>query len=264
MFRGAGLGFILACSISSSGLAADIYHSEPVSFKDTPIYAAPHIWQGFYLGANIGYGWSANDSAAIDVLGPPGGIYPLTADYDTDFEGILGGGQLGFNLQRGKWVFGIEADIQASDFSAGNDILNPFDLTGRFAASTLETDLEIDWFGTLRARLGVALDRTLLYATGGLAFGHVELANVYSTPFPATVSLGSDDTEYGWTAGAGIEQALGGGWTLKAEYLYVDLGSVEGSATFFDETYKTEADVAFHSVRVGVNYLFGGRDELLK
>lgn len=260
MLRVSAVSLAILCAASSSLFAADIYRRDQGSYKDTPIYVAPHLWQGFYIGANVGYGWADKDSADIDVLGPPNSIYPLSASYSTDYEGVFGGLQAGYNFQSGKFVFGIEADILAADFSADSEAVDPFAVN---PPSVLDTEFSIDWFGTVRGRLGVAYDRALLFATGGLAYGHVNLDAAYTTPL-TTVRLGSDDTEIGYAVGGGLEYAIGSGWTLKAEYLYVDLGEVDGSATFFDETYKTEADASFHTVRVGLNYVFGGRHDALK
>lgn len=257
------LGAVSALAISSSAFAADIYRGEAVSMKDAPVYVAPHIWTGFYVGANVGYGWSAEDSAELTVDGT-GPLYPLTAKYSTDFEGVFGGGLIGYNIQRGRVVFGIEADIQAADFTETYSAVNPFSLPNIVPSGTasLNTKLDIDWLGTLRARLGVASGNTLIYATGGLAFGEVDLEGLYANF--SQVPFGAEDTNTGFALGAGIEHALGGNWSLKAEYLYVDLGDIKARTVTVDEVYETEADVAFHAVRVGLNYKLGSKHEPLK
>jgi outer membrane immunogenic protein len=262
MFGRIALASIGVLSISSSLHAADIYSRERASFKDEPVYAAPHIWQGFYIGVNAGYGWSANDHADLEVFGPANEpLYPLSAPYDTEFEGGFGGVQVGYNAQFGRLVLGIEADIQGADFSVGDVQSNPFNIRD-FGDSTLTTDFSIDWFGTVRGRLGVSFDRALIYATGGLAYGKVELDGAYSTRFTGDnpVRFGSDDTEIGYAVGGGVEYALGDGWSLKGEYLYVDLGTVSASTAFGEEDYKTEVDTAFHAVRLGLNYTFGSEE----
>ncbi len=237
-------------------------YQKDLSLKDTPVYSAPHSWQGFYLGGNIGYGWSESESADITVSVPPpmNAPYPLSSSYDTEFDGVFGGLQIGYNAQRGRFVFGIEADIQGTEFEGSDKITDPF---GVNPPSVLTTDLNVDWFGTVRARIGLASDRTLFYVTGGLAYGGVEFDSAYNTPL-TTVRIGSDDTEIGYAIGGGLEVALDDRWSVKGEYLYVDLGDVGGRATFGDEIYKTEADVAFHAVRLGVNYKLQSEHEPLK
>ena len=117
---------------------------------------------------------------------------------------------------------------------------------------------KIDWFGTVRGRVGVlATPTVLLYATGGLAYGQVNSSETVGGPLPAAFSQSS--TNVGWTVGAGIEGAIGGNWTAKLEYLYVDLGTVSGSFTL------PNTDIISHSshitdnvLRAGINYRFGG------
>jgi outer membrane immunogenic protein len=122
---------------------------------------------------------------------------------------------------------------------------------------------KIDWFGTVRARGGFLVSPTvLLYATGGLAYGEVKTSDaigVAPTVFSATT------TNVGWTLGAGVEGAIGGGWTAKFEYLYVDLGRASGTflttiaaapAGVLSATYSSR--VTDNIVRVGINYRFGG------
>jgi outer membrane immunogenic protein len=96
-------------------------------------------------------------------------------------------------------------------------------------------EAKIDWFGTVRGRVGYVWDRLMLYATGGLAYGKVAVGGSStvsgtitpgSAPFGITHVIGHSQNNTGWTVGAGLEEALGNNWTLKAEYLYVDLGSL--------------------------------------
>jgi outer membrane immunogenic protein len=132
-------------------------------------------------------------------------------------------------------------------------------------------EAKISWFGTVRGRFGFAWDRVMLYATGGLAYGEVQLAGtrtvsgtVFGLPFSAgTTAIGHSQVNTGWTAGAGVEAALVGNWTWRAEYLYVDLGSlydpdvpapritsVSGGQTI------TRTNYTDNIVRVGLNYKF--------
>jgi outer membrane immunogenic protein len=111
-------------------------------------------WAGFYGGVNFGYGWSPNSDQLALGGDNPTGLSP---------EGGFGGGQIGYNWQVGHLVFGAEADLQGSDIS---DRIQDFNFGDTFHSS-------LDWFGTIRGRLGYGFDRALVYATAGFAFGGV-------------------------------------------------------------------------------------------
>ena len=247
-------------------------------------------WSGFHLGGNVGYGWSNADTdfnaapTVVSIINNP----PIVAvdlpgfvgSQSAKSAGIVGGGQIGYDWQfASQWVAGIEADIQASGQKGGNNFSNPFSFNvqggagSSLVAGTAVTDYEarISWFGTMRGRIGYAWDRVMLYATGGLAYGEVQFSGtrtvsgiVLGLPLSPTVTaLGHSQINAGWTAGVGVEAALVGNWTWKAEYLYVDLGSLDdpdvpgpritsvtGGQTF------THTNYTDNIVRVGLNYKF--------
>jgi outer membrane immunogenic protein len=175
-----------------------------------PIVAAAPIftWSGFYLGVNAGYGWSNNDSDVIDLV-----------DEDDD-GGFIGGAQVGYNYQIGSFVVGLEGDIQYIDF--GSTRFRDADLVLREAGID-------DWFGTARARAGVAFGQALIYGTGGFAF--------------------ADDAN-GWTVGGGVEYAFTNNLSAKIEGLYVNLDNDDDFPGFDGET-------DFGVVRAGLNFRFG-------
>ncbi len=229
------------------------------SLKDAP-YAAPFSWTGFYVGVNVGYAWG-DDSRSL-ALDP---AYPIAAatragllglgNSDISLDGFTGGGQIGYNWQSGQMVFGVEADINYTDLSTsvtGN--MNPA-LPGNF----LTQSTSIDWLATIRARLGYTVSpTTLLYVTGGLAIADVSVSDTL-TFAAATGAGGSSDTVTGWTIGGGMEFALNRNWTLKAEYLYVDLGSVSYASTvpgLANTNGAHSSDLTLHNARVGINYKF--------
>ncbi|NBJ13881.1 outer membrane protein [Microvirga arsenatis] len=219
------VGLAATTALATAAQAADL----PVrSAPPAPIVAAVPVftWTGFYVGVNAGYGWNTNDD---DVVIP--GVGTFEAD---DEGGFVGGGQIGYNYQIGSFVLGAEADIQYADIGGDSD----FD--GIFNGDDDDDD---SWFGTVRARAGVAFDRALIYATGGLAYG--EIRNGFSS---------SDDVSVGWTIGGGVEYAFTNNLTARVEGLYVnleqdddDLPAVPGVS---DET-------EFGVVRAGLNYKFG-------
>jgi outer membrane immunogenic protein len=161
------------------------------------------------------------------------------------FQGALGGFQAGYNWQLQNFLIGIETDIQASGQRGsqtflGTIIFPPQNGSPPTTSTTNYTD-KLPWFGTLRGRADlIAADHWLIYASGGLAYGEVELSGVSSIPPssvggiasvpPAAFSL--DSTRVGWTAGAGVEGAISGNWSWKFEYLYLNFGSVSGASPF--------------------------------
>lgn len=201
---------------AAPAFAADM--AQPYPTKAPPPVAVVPVfsWTGFYLGGNAGYGWGSGQSG-ISSLDP---------------EGFIGGGQVGFNYQFGNnVVLGAEADFQGSD-------LNDSGYNGIY-----DTRSKMDYFGTVRGRIGYAFDNLLPYVTGGLAWGHNEVRNL-------DLGLTSDNTHVGWTVGGGLEYALTNNWTVKAEYLYMDLG---------DEFYNSigeDAGLKASTARIGVNYKF--------
>src|SRR5262249_6017412 len=140
--------------------------------------------------------------------------------------------QAGFNHQTGAWVFGLEADANYFRTRArfSSTILNAFSGNSYTFTSSLDTD----WLVTVRPRIGYAFDRLLVYATGGLAVSNQRFSqNIVQLNTDFTDFGSVSKTTVGWTAGAGVEYALGTGVSLKAEYLYVDLGSVAFASAGF-------------------------------
>ncbi|HZT26868.1 MAG TPA: outer membrane protein [Pseudolabrys sp.] len=213
----------LAAAMAAPSLAADL----PRPAYKAPVYVAPFSWTGFYVGINGGYGWGTSDWTFT-------GTGVSTGNFD--IKGGLVGGTLGYNLQTGNWVWGIEGDFDAS-WIKGTD-------TTTCVAPGCETRNR--WLATLRGRVGYAFDHWLPYITGGGAFGDVKMTT------PAATS--ETDTQAGWTAGAGVEWAFLGNWSAKLEYLYVDLGKANCSAATCGVS--TDVDFKTNVVRAGVNYRF--------
>jgi outer membrane immunogenic protein len=186
----------------------------------------PALWSGTYAGFNIGYGWQGDRNADLVVLDQYGNPYatgPLPHDLGGD--GVIGGGQIGYNVQMNGLVIGLEADLQGS--AAGGDRTTHFP-AGGVVAFDYSTTREVEWFATLRGRLGYAFDRTLVYVTGGLALGEVHYDAHYAYSNPALTggaTFSRRDLGLGYAIGAGIEQAFGANWSVKLEYQFIDLGS---------------------------------------
>lgn len=266
----------LACLGSGSALAADIPVKAPPRVVDPP-----WSWGGFYLGGNAGYSWGRS-STDIDIICAGvgvGGTCPVvgqtaySANHKINLNGPLGGVQAGFNMQNGGWVFGIEADIQwsgqkgSTSFACPAQLCNSGDVGPALAIVSGTLDQKLTWFGTLRGRLGIASGTWLVYVTGGLAYGELKsagvLAGVTQAGPPTSLAFSSRDRNLGWTAGGGLEAALGrSNWSAKLEYLYMDLGSFEQTVafttTFPPVNVRFDSRVTDHILRVGLNYRFGG------
>lgn len=220
---------VLACaSVLAMGGVAAAADLPPAPaggpYYKAPVYAPAYNWSGFYLGVNGGGGWGRS-------------AWTTTGGFDT--SGGVAGGTIGYNYQMNQVVLGVEGDIDWADINGTTN-------AGCRSATFAGCKTSDDWLGTIRGRLGYAAGRFMPYVTGGAAFGDIKASG------PGLA--GVDDTNVGWTAGGGIEFAIAGHWTAKAEYLYVNLGSVScgvacGAVTQ-DVSFKTNL------FRGGINYRF--------
>ena len=286
------LSTVAFVGFTAGALAADL-PARTMAPAPLPVMAAPvFTWSGFYIGGHVGYGFGesnnfgfAND-LSVPVVG--GGTVAVTRAGGGSFfnngrggstEGILGGGQVGFNVQTGMFVFGVEADVSLTDFDRGRNgffgdnngfaLANPtgpgtvgvgagiaapaVGATGNAAGNNVAffnrngfggTD-SIDYFGTIRGRVGLAFDRMMIYATGGLAWAEYDndgarggsfrngsdvQANFFVGPGAATAGAGvngsfnnrRDFDDWGYAVGGGIEYAFTNNISAKIEGLYVD------------------------------------------
>jgi len=265
---------ILFCACAALALTA-VAGPEPLSSGKEMKQVAPappecdYTWTGFYIGGNAGYGWGNGDTRfhPLPDAATFGSLAPQTLDPDP--SGFIGGGQIGYNWQWNKWlVLGAEADFQGTDIE-GDETRSPiigFTGTSFGPDSFLFAHERMQWFGTVRGRIGfVPMCRLLIYGTGGFAYGNVDYSaqTFYANrdEFPAKFS----ETNTGWTAGGGIEYAIGHHWTVRAEYLYYDLGDQGRTAAFLNSgvpvtptifavhyNWETQGNI----VRGGLNYKF--------
>jgi outer membrane immunogenic protein len=247
---------------------------------------ASNGWTGFYFGANFGGVWGASNSQTTTV-GTAGGSYIVPNDVPTfDAAGaqhpkasgfFTGGAQLGYNWQLGAIALvGLEADFQSFSTrgSASSTAVYP---SFAPAAFTISSSVGTDWLATVRGRAGVIAGRDwLVYGTGGLAISQVRASwsftdtcafytacNGFFVPgLSAAEAASASATKVGWTAGAGFETRLASNWSVKAEYLYVNLGSISATglisnAAFYGATGNVishSMSVSDHIGRVGLNY----------
>lgn len=241
--------FIVAAAFIASGLgtaiAADLV---PRTYTKAEPLAAPYYnWTGFYIGGNVG-GVAAGGRVATD---PTNAIGSGNGDQNDIFKsGVTGGAQVGYNWQASpNWVLGIEGDFNWLGSSRSTCDINDCNSNNPliFTAKT-------DYLATVRGRIGYAWDRSLLYVTGGLAIAGV---NDSFTNYSLTEIDSHKATKTGYVVGGGIETALwASNWTVKAEYLYANVGAnrvfTAAGDGYLDFTHE------YHVGRLGLNYRFGG------
>jgi outer membrane immunogenic protein len=230
-----------------SAQAADMPVKAP--FLKAPV-AMVYDWTGFYIGVNAGVG-IGRDYTRLAI---PAGL-SFEASY-LNPQGGVGGGQIGYNWQvpnslLGALVFGVEADIQ------GTGMRDNFScLIGCLPAQNLNFNQRLDWFGTVRGRVGIATGPVLTYVTAGGAYGSVK--TTLTETIGTTGTFTSSQNRGGWTWGSGVEASLGGNWTGKIEYLYVNLGDRLDSFALNGFAQAMSTDIREHIFRVGLNYRIGG------
>ena len=201
-------------------------------FESPPALAPIFNWTGFYLGGEVGGGFGTSRK---DFL------YRGTTTNDFAISGAIGGGTAGYNQQFGSFVGGLEGDISGSgvqgETNCGNTLFN--------------CGTKNNWLATLRGRFGYAFDNFMPYVTGGVADGDINVWSGLKSTGGGGVNFTT--TKAGWTAGVGLETGFFSNWTVKAEYLYVQLQNAnEPSNVGRPTTTKFLENI----VRVGLNYKF--------
>jgi outer membrane immunogenic protein len=200
------LSTVALIGLTVTAAAADLpSRKAPAMMAPVPVFT----WTGFYAGVNAGYGWGNDDNRGFAVVNRGG-----------NDGGFVGGAQLGYNYQMGMFVLGAETDLQYADL--GNN----------FTSNGVRYGSDNEFFGTTRVRAGVAFDRFMVYATGGVAYG---------------------DSNFGWTAGGGVEYAFTDNLTAKIEGLYVN---IDGDNRDFLDLNLGNGNTEFGVVRAGLNYKF--------
>lgn len=250
-------------ALAAPAAAADLA-ARPVYTK-APIVAAPvYSWKGFYAGVNAGGVWSNADTrltastffTSFALIGADGSV-------GLDKSGFTGGVQAGYNWQFGQFVLGVEADINSTNIS-NSKLMTRGAVPGLSLGYTIGESISSDWLVTLRARAGYAANSWLFYVTAGLAIADFDFTQGSFFPNCPCGIVGSDSgSKTGWTVGAGVEYAAWTNWTVKAEYLYVDLGRESfadnlGAFGFPTAAFTHSARLQENIFRVGLNYRFGG------
>jgi outer membrane immunogenic protein len=306
----AGTALALVVGFAGSAFAADLpTRKAPLLPPPPPAFS----WNGLYGGVNLGYGFNANSSitggqafAQTGPFFPYAGGAPVNLwgaglegagsfwNQSTNLNGVTGGGQLGYNYQFNPWlVIGVETDIQAADIRSAQRIAS----TGGVGVAGITTAAQyVDWWGTVRGRVGFTLpswSNLMVYGTGGFAYGSVQSDHRFTRfdSFGLSQSAGAmSSTNTGWTAGGGVEWTplAFPSWSFKAEYLYTDLGSVRDAGFGYNAVSNSpltaantplalgnvivspglalasvnSASYRFNTVRVGANWHFNPLEAL--
>jgi outer membrane immunogenic protein len=220
-------------SASAADLPARVYTKAPA-----PIVAPIYNWTGFYVGANGGYGWG---SATQYGVNSGNGVR-----FDT--SGGLAGGQVGYNWQAGSWVFGLEADGDWANIRGSAPCPNP-----AFTCSSNTRDL-----ASFRGRVGWAVGSVLFYGTGGLGYANTHDSTLLAgVPAAGTTGFFNAD-RWGYAAGAGIEYGFTPNWSAKIEYMHYGFDSVTAPTGTLAPLQPVAVNVRIDTVKVGVNYRWGG------
>ena len=261
------LGTVALAALGASANAADMRARPRVAA------AVPYTtWTGCHVGGAVGTEWGRdsgfNGTGSSRALAVGGGAAvipagtPVTGDFTMD--GFNGGFYAGCDYQVGVWVFGLEGDWSIVN-KEGQAFVNPgvpFPGGGTFLTNNVISAKE-RWFATARGRLGYAVDKWLFYVTAGAAWMKVD-NEFWFQGSPAAVNVLQSDTRTGWTVGAGLDYALSYGWSIRSEYLFIDIPTyttftgptVAGAAGFAFPT-NLETRLYNHVFRSGLTYKFG-------
>lgn len=231
MIRRLLLPMAAAAGLAGPAIAADLpYGQAPAAYTPAPIFT----WTGFYLGGQLGYAWVGEK---LNGWGPYYGFSGV--NYTSN--GVIGGAHAGYNLQFNQIVLGLEGDVEGTGVNRSYG----------FGAVTYGSQVPVE--GSIRARLGFALDRALFYVTGGAAFAGV--TNTYQS-WLGYNSIGRSLA--GWTIGGGLEYALFNNWSVRAEYRYADFGSTTDYPYAAVPGGGVTHHVTENAVRAGFSYKFDG------
>jgi outer membrane immunogenic protein len=228
-----------AIGLASPALAADL----PIYGKAPAVVSPAYDWTGFYVGVFGGGGYGNHN---LNNATGPAGFANFTANYDS--KGGLGGGEIGYQWQSGQIVFGVEADAFGADIKGSDSFALGWD-----------DATKLGWGGSLRARGGIAVDRLLLFFTGGWAYG--ELTHTNTNPGVGVDAFKA--TRSGLAAGGGLAYAITDNLIGKFEYRYLDLGTFHRDAPTNGVLPYNVANT-YSVVTLGLDFKFGGNPVVAK
>lgn len=245
------LATVFATVFAATSNAADQLPAKAPLYPAPPAVGMP--WSGFYLGGMVGGGWGNFDNA---VSG-----YGYSVPLDTSGSGFTAGLYGGYNFLWDRLLIGIETDFAWANIRGGGDFRGKLDIAHWSVPWAAEASNRIGWLGTTRGRVGyLVTPRTLVYGTGGVAYGHVETDGIgvlgaSSVNANFAVPFSGSATRVGWAAGAGVEYAVTNAILARVEYLHYDLGTANWSLPQ-DKRINIATDANGNLVRAGVAYKF--------
>jgi outer membrane immunogenic protein len=232
-------------TLSGAAYAADM----GVPMKAPPPAPIPYTnWQGFYVGGLVGVGRLnesavVTDSAASKISsGALCGTYGAsTCSYSA--TGVVAGVEVGYDWQNRYFVYGVAADWTWTGLKRTR--------TEASGLTVFTHQAKVDWLASFRGRMGLAVDDTLVYFTGGLALGELKSSGSFSDSAGVQSAVALSKTQVGWVAGLGVEHKFNQNWSIKAEYLYYDLGHASASNNNLEHAGVTYTTDFFHEIHVG-------------
>jgi outer membrane immunogenic protein len=263
------LGCALGALVAASPVFAKSKKNPPPQPPPVPVFT----WTGWYVGGNIGYSWGRGAATFNDsALGAFG--LPTSVTSASELNGVIGGPEIGYDWQASpNWVLGVEADFQWADEKNSGPFNMAYNCEGVCSISG-NLGSKIHWFGTVRARAGwLYTPTTMVYVTGGFAYGKVSINGSLTNsnnfgccnggpvgPAPGSFSFASSSTNTGWTVGAGVRGTVPNApaWVWKVEYLYIDLGSLNGTGVdpIFGGPTSWNAHFTDNILRFGLDFHF--------
>lgn len=261
------IGLALTCALASGTRAAEIYPGSGLKEIPPPIFVPPPLWSGWYVGGHIGGAWADLNLDRNTFFGESS-PHPLLSDavgFGGDnwrSSGVLGGGQIGFNCQKGNFVYGGELDLGG----IGNDSngRNLFLVAPDASAAAIRIHTDGGFYGDITGRIGYSWGDTLLYAKGGFAWftGDLKASATITSETGGVIAVNNfsnnGDTLTGFTVGAGWEYLITPEWSLKVEYMYFDFGTLNNSricdVNCFNDWRFGNNELTVNTVKFGFNY----------
>jgi opacity protein-like surface antigen len=252
------LGIVCAAAIAGPVAAADM--GMPMK---APSYAPAFSWTGTYVGANLGGVWGTFDFSPTTTNNITGAVgAPAIASVNN--SSVIGGFQAGYNWQVGQWVLGLEQDYQFTGLKQTATFAAP---AGLFVAGD-SMAVKTDYLAATRARVGMAWDRALVYAAGGLETGQFDVSSTYMARGPGgSPTMGFTDADkfhFGFNVGAGIDYAVTNNVFIGVEYRYLNLGKETYNLGAFTpagaaaQTVSNTVDLKASEVTARLNFKLGG------
>ncbi len=233
----------VAISAIVSATAASAADMKPRMYaKAPPVVQEVYNWTGFYIGGQVGGAWSEYRYDDISLTGEPS---------SQNASSITGGGHLGYNWQSNNLVLGVEAEFNGTDLKGSSpSFFNPL----------VTYSSKVDWYGTVVGRLGVAFNRSMLYATGGVAFADIRSAGL-NGPNGVFDSFSTTSDRVGWTVGVGAAYQITPNWIAGIDYKHIEFEKYNstGITNVVGFAYTlTGIDTRIDQLTARISYKFGG------